>query len=228
VEVWFPTCQLQRKHEPPNYSLVINRNVREVGPLQIHCSGRQANNIDPLDESSNPQRLHVRGRVVVRVRSKCRLGPHRSRKKPKDSLHSNSSKCMPNSFVLMIRCTTRGGEEGRAKWTRTETVMCVNTSLGCKGYLGRDLHWEVEHPEETTQVSDDAVSIAIQIRRFQWRPESNMFYSLSPLRKKVKPADSLLVACENQRDNAGSGIGAAGCRIGRCTVLNGLTPDNAA
>lgn len=29
-----------------------------------------------------------------------------------------------------------------------------------KGYLGRDLHWGVLHSEETTQMSDDAVSIA--------------------------------------------------------------------
>ena len=32
-------------------------------------------------------------------------------------------------------------------------------------------------------------------------------------------ADSLLVACENQRDDACSDVGVTGRRIGRCTVL---------
>jgi hypothetical protein len=46
---------------------------------------------------------------------------------------------------------------------------------------------------------------------------------------KDEPADSLLVACENQWDDACSDVGVAGRRIGRCTVvLRGLTSDNAA
>jgi hypothetical protein len=46
----------------------------------------------------------------------------------------------------------------------------------------------------------------------------------------MKPADSLLVTCENQRDDAGSGLSdvARRRRIGRRAVLGGLTSDNAA
>ena len=43
--------------------------------------------------------------------------------------------------------------------------------------------------------------------------------TIEPTAEEDEPADSLLIACENQRDDACSGIGIAGCRIGRCTIL---------
>ena len=52
--------------------------------------------------------------------------------------------------------------------------------------------------------------------------------TIEPTAKESEAADSLFVACENQRDDACSDVGVAGRRIGRCTVRRGLTGDNAA
>ena len=43
--------------------------------------------------------------------------------------------------------------------------------------------------------------------------------TIKAIAKEDEPADSLLVACENQRDDACGDVGIAGGRIGRCTVL---------